>query len=60
MSLTPLDLLCETPFHDADAPTRALVLSRLADTELFAALVQEPAEDQAEVQIFDIDRKSVV
>lgn len=54
MTLTPLDLLCETPFHDADAPGRALVLSRLADTELFAALVQEPSDDQAELQIFDL------
>lgn len=60
MSLTPLDLLCETPFHDADAPTRALVLSRLADTELFAALVQEPAEDQAELQVFDLPDGPVV
>jgi hypothetical protein len=54
MSLTPLDLLCETPFHDADAPTRALALSRLADTELFAALTQEPADDRAELQIYEL------
>lgn len=54
MLLTPLDLLCETPFHDAEGPARSLVLSRLADTELFAALVREPAEGQAELQIFDL------
>lgn len=52
---TALDLLCRTvPFHDADAAQRALVLRRLADTELHAALVAEPAGDRAELRTFDL------
>ena len=52
--MTPLDDLCPLPFHLADAPARARVLSRLADTELFAALVAEPAGDTAELRSFDL------
>ncbi len=52
--MTPLDELCQVPFHDADAPARARILSRLADTELFAALLEEPADDRAELQLFDL------
>ncbi|RCW88831.1 SseB family protein [Paracoccus lutimaris] len=52
--MTPLDELCQVPFHLADAPGRARALSRLADTELFAALVAEPATDTAELQSFDL------
>ena len=52
--MTPLDDLCSVPFHLADAPARARVLSWLADTELFAALVAEPAADTAELRIFDL------
>ncbi|ARJ70611.1 SseB family protein [Paracoccus contaminans] len=52
---TALDLLCaRVPFHDADAPLRALVLRQLADTELHAALVTEPAGDRAELRMFDL------
>lgn len=52
--MTPLDALCQIPFHDADAPERARILSRFADTELFAALVAEPADDRAELRLFDL------
>lgn len=52
--MTPLDQLCETPFHQADMASRARILSRLADTELFAALIHEPAGDQADLQIYDL------
>ncbi|MFT4015110.1 MAG: SseB family protein [Paracoccus sp. (in: a-proteobacteria)] len=52
--MTPLDMLCPTPFHEADAGARARVLSRLADTELFAALTQEPADDRADLQIYEL------
>ncbi|MBP8930480.1 MAG: SseB family protein [Paracoccus sp.] len=52
--MTPLDELCPVPFHEAEAPARAQVLSRLADTELFAALVAEPAGDTAELRSFDL------
>ncbi len=50
--MTPLDELCQTPFHHADAPARARILSRLADTELFAALAADPAGDRADLQSF--------
>ncbi|MTH63618.1 SseB family protein [Paracoccus shanxieyensis] len=50
--MTPLDQLCQIPFHDAPAAARARILSRIADTEFFAALTHEPAGDQAELQIF--------
>ncbi|MTH79333.1 SseB family protein [Paracoccus aestuariivivens] len=49
--MTPLDLLCPIPFHEAMPAQRARILSRLADTELFAALVEEPAHDRAELKI---------
>ena len=52
--MTPLDDLCSVPFHLADAPARARVLSRLADTELFVALTAEPAGDTAELRSFDL------
>ncbi|SMG37369.1 SseB family protein [Paracoccus sp. J56] len=52
--MTPLDELCQVPFHEADAPARARILSRLADTELFAALVAEPVGDNVELQIYDL------
>lgn len=52
--MTPLDELCQIPFHQADAPARARVLSRLADTELFVALAGDPAEDQAELKSFSL------
>lgn len=50
--MTPLDLLCPVPFHDASPAQRARILSRLADSELFSALTEEPADDRAELQIF--------
>ena len=52
--MTPLDELCQIPFHEADAPARARILSRLADTELFAALLSEPVSDIAELRIYDL------
>lgn len=52
--MTPLDELSPVPFHLADAPARARLLSRLADTEVFAALVAEPAGDVAELRSFDL------
>ncbi|MDO5613049.1 MAG: hypothetical protein Q4G14_07375 [Paracoccus sp. (in: a-proteobacteria)] len=52
--MTALDDLCQTPFHDADAPARARILSRLADTELSVALMAEPAGDTVDLRIFDL------
>ena len=52
--MTPLDELCQVPFHEADAPVRSRILSRLADTELFVALLAEPADDRAELRLFDL------
>lgn len=52
--MTALDELCAVAFYEADSPARARILSRLADTELFAALVNEPAGDVAELQIFNL------
>jgi hypothetical protein len=53
--MTALDDLAPVPFHDADAPQRARMLSRLADTELSVALVKEPLHDQVELKLFDLD-----
>ena len=53
--VTELDRLCaHVPFHDADPSLRAAVLRRLADTELHAALVADPAGDRAELRMFDL------
>ncbi|ODT61700.1 MULTISPECIES: SseB family protein [Paracoccus] len=53
--MSALDDLAPVPFHDADDRQRARMLSRLADTELSVALLREPAHDQVELQIFDLD-----
>lgn len=53
--MTALDDLAPVPFHDADAPQRARMLSRLADTELAVALVTEPAGDRVDLRIFPLD-----
>ncbi|MTE00045.1 hypothetical protein GIY56_07080 [Paracoccus sp. YIM 132242] len=53
--MTALDDLAPRPFHDADAPQRARMLSRLADTELAVALVAEPAGDRVELRIFPLE-----
>lgn len=53
--MTALDDLAPHPFHDADAPQRARMLSRLADTELAVALAAEPADDRVELRIFPLD-----
>lgn len=53
--MSALDDLAPVPFHDADAPQRARMLSRLADTELSVALVKEPLHDQVELKLFDLD-----
>ncbi len=53
--MTALDDLAAVPFHDADAPQRARMLSRLADTELSVALTAEPAGDRIELRIFPLE-----
>ncbi|CAM3101966.1 SseB family protein [Paracoccus nototheniae] len=53
--MSALDDLAPVPFHDADAPQRARMLSRLADTQLSVALLREPVHDEVELQIFDLD-----
>ncbi|WP_410217472.1 SseB family protein [Paracoccus sp. (in: a-proteobacteria)] len=53
--MTALDDLALVSFHDADAPQRARMLSRLADTELSVALTGEPAGDEVELQIFPLE-----
>lgn len=53
--MTALDDLAATPFHDADAPQRARMLSRLADTELSVALTAEPAGDRIELRMFPLE-----
>lgn len=55
MTMTALDDLCVTPFHEAAGPLRARVLSRLADTEVFVTLLAEPGDDRAELRIVDYD-----
>ena len=52
--MTPLDALCEAPFHDLPDAARARVLNRLADTELFVALEADPAGDRARLRLFDL------
>lgn len=58
--MTALDDLATTPFHDADAPARARMLSRLADTELAVALSAEPAGDAVELRSFPLEGGVVV
>lgn len=53
--MTALDDLAPIPFHDAEAPQRARMLSRLADTELAVALLREPVRDAVELQIFELE-----
>lgn len=57
--MTALDQLCPIPFHEAAPAARARILSRLADTELFAALIEEPAGDRAELQIYELPEGAV-
>ncbi|MFV0386857.1 hypothetical protein [Paracoccus sp. (in: a-proteobacteria)] len=57
--VTALDNLAATPFHAADAPQRARMLSRLADTELAVALIREPADDRVELRMFPFDQAQV-
>lgn len=52
--MTALDALCDTPFHLADSPARARILSRLADTEMMVALLAEPVGDDIELRLFDL------
>ncbi len=59
MPVTALDDLATVPFHDADAPQRARMLSRLADTELAVALVQEPRGDRIELRMFPLEGAQV-
>ena len=57
--MTALDDLAATPFHDADAPLRARMLSRLADTELSVALTEEPIGDRIELRLFQLEHGPV-
>lgn len=57
--MTALDDLATVPFHDADAPLRARMLSRLANTELIVALAAEPDDDRIELRIFPLEGGSV-
>lgn len=57
--MTALDELAVVPFHDADAPLRARMLSRLADTELSVALTREPADDNVELRMFPLEGATV-
>lgn len=57
--MTALDDLAKTPFHDADSPQRARMLSRLADTALSVALKAEPVGDQIELRIFPMEGGAV-
>lgn len=50
--MTALDDLAAIPFFEADAPARARMLSRLADTQLSVALVAEPEGDDIELRRF--------
>ena len=52
--MTALDDLCPVPFHDADAPARARILSRLADSEMTVALDGEAGDDSARFRLFDL------
>lgn len=49
------DLAAATPFHEADAALRARMLSRLADTDLAAALLAEPEGERIELRIFPLE-----
>lgn len=51
--MTPLDALCEIPFHEADDTTRAGILRRLADTMLFVALAEEAEGDRLRLMRMD-------
>lgn len=53
--MTALDDLSSPPFHEADAPQRARILSRLADTELSVALKSEPQGDRIELRMFPLE-----
>lgn len=53
--MSALDDLALVPFHDADAPQRARMLSRLADTELAVALDADPAGDHVSVRLFALE-----
>lgn len=53
--MSALDDLASVPFHDADSPGRARLLSRLADTELCVALMHEPEGDQIELRMFPLE-----
>lgn len=57
--MTALDDLAVVPFHEAAAPQRARMLSRLADTELAVALLREPAQDRIELRMFPLDGGAV-
>lgn len=57
--MSALDDLAVRPFHEADEPQRARMLSRLADTQLSVALVAEPAGDQVELRMFPLDHGPV-
>ncbi|TRW96561.1 hypothetical protein FNJ84_10755 [Paracoccus sp. M683] len=53
--MTALDDLATTPFHQAEPPARARILSRLADTRLSVALTAEPVGDDIELRMFPLE-----
>lgn len=53
--MSALDDLAPIPFHEADAPQRARMMSRLADTELSVALREDPQGDRVALRIFEIE-----
>ncbi len=53
--MTALDDLCPQPFDELDNAERALILSQLADTELFVRLTAEPINDQAEIFMVSVE-----
>lgn len=57
--MTALDELATISFHDAPAPLRARMLSRLADTELSVALTAEPVGDDIEFRTFPLEAAQV-
>lgn len=57
--MTALDDLAALPFHDADAPARARMLSRLANTRLSVALAAEAEGDEIRLRMFPLDGAQV-
>lgn len=52
--MTAFDDLFPAPFHDLPEAERARILQRLADTELYVALANDPAGDRLDLQVFTL------